>query len=304
MTGYLDARFDLRDAASVSSYDEAWLWSARFGFMLLDRVPLRPGMHVLDVGCGMGFPLFALGAALGPSSRVVGIDPWSAALERAGVKRSAYGMRQAALVRGDGARLPFVDGSFDLVTSNLGVNNFEDPVGAMRECARVLRPGGRLALTTNLQGHMRELYEELRAVLEETEDEAALARLEAHQAHRTTAQRLRSQLETAGFRIDVEARDEFVLRYADGTALFWHWFIRAGFLPAWREVVAGEGGAGAAAERERDVFRRVEGRLNKAAADAGAVRLTVPALYVEAVPDQGAPPALRAARVHRDAGMC
>ena len=131
--GYLDAKFDPTDPNAVSSYDEAWLWSARFGLMLLDRVQLRAGMRVLDVGCGTGFPLFALGAALGPSSTVIGVDQWANALRRANVKRDAYGMTQAHLVRADAVRLPFSDASFDLVTSNLGVNNFDDAPAAMNK---------------------------------------------------------------------------------------------------------------------------------------------------------------------------
>jgi ubiquinone/menaquinone biosynthesis C-methylase UbiE len=273
MGSYLDARFDLTDPNAISSYDETWLWSARFGFMLLDRIDLRPDMHVLDVGCGTGFPLFAIAAALGPSATVVGIDPWAGALRRAAIKRNAYAMTQAQLLRGDASRMPFADASFDLITSNLGVNNFDDPATAMRECARVLRPNGSLALTTNLQGHMRELYDEFRALLEEAGDTGALARLDAHIAHRATPESVRALLEDAGLHIEHEQRDDFALRYADGTALLWHWFIRVGFLPAWREI---------AGTRDRDLLPMLESRLNARAAREGHLRLTIPALYIEA----------------------
>jgi ubiquinone/menaquinone biosynthesis C-methylase UbiE len=271
--GYLDATFDPSNANAISSYDETWLWSARFGFMLLDRIELRPDMRVLDVGCGTGFPLFALGAALGPSSLVVGLDPWAGALRRAAVKRDAYGMRQAHLVRADAVRTPFKDAWFDVVTSNLGVNNVADPGATVRECARVLRPGGRFPLTTNLQGHMGELYDEFRALLTGIGNPEQLARLDAHIAHRATPDSVRGLLEAAGLRIEAEHREEFTLRYADGTTLLWHWFIRVGFLPDWREIVG---------DSDREVVPQLEQRLNTRAARHGELRLAIPALYIEA----------------------
>jgi ubiquinone/menaquinone biosynthesis C-methylase UbiE len=274
MCSYLDVPVDQSDPDTIAGYDEAWLWSARFGFILLDRIPLQGVARVLDIGCGTGFPLFALGAAFGPASVVVGLDPWSGALRRAESKRRAYRMSQAHLVRANAMRMPFGDASFDLVTSNLGVNNFDDPAAALGECARVLRRKGRIALTTNLQGHMQELYEEFRAVLDLAGSPEDVRRLEEHIAHRGTPKSTRALLEGAGFRIEHEQRHEFVLRYADGSALFSHWFIRAGFLPAWRQVVG---------SRDREIIPQVEQRLNAIARRGGELRLTVPALYVEAV---------------------
>jgi ubiquinone/menaquinone biosynthesis C-methylase UbiE len=270
---YLDAGFDLTDPNAVSSYDETWLWSARFGFILLDRIELRPDLRVLDIGCGTGYPLFAIAAALGPASTVVGVDPWAAALRRAAIKRDAYAMAQAHLLRADAVRLPFADATFDLVTSNLGINNFDDPKAAMRECTRVLSTAGRLALTTNLQGHMQELYDEFRLLLQEGKDADAIVRLDAHIAHRATSQSVHELLEGAGLRVAREHRNDFALRYADGTALLWHWFIRAGFLPAWRQI---------AGKRDRELLPMLEARLNARAAREGELRLTIPALYVEA----------------------
>jgi ubiquinone/menaquinone biosynthesis C-methylase UbiE len=59
-------------------------------------------------------------------------------------------------VIGDAAKLPLRNGSVDLIVSNLGVNNLADSDAALAECARVAKPGGVLALSTNLRGHWSE----------------------------------------------------------------------------------------------------------------------------------------------------
>jgi ubiquinone/menaquinone biosynthesis C-methylase UbiE len=68
-----------------------------------------------------------------------------------------WGVGNVALIDGDATQMPFPDRSFDLIVSNLGLNNFDDPVTAMAEYRRVARPGALLALATNLQGTMAKL---------------------------------------------------------------------------------------------------------------------------------------------------
>src|SRR5262249_44825687 len=149
-------------------------------------VPLG-ARRVLDVGSGTGFPGLELAERLGTQARVAGLDPWPAAMARAGAKRAAWPVPNAALVRGDAARMPFRDGAFELVVSNLGIHNFSDAEAALAECGRVLCAGGALALATNLVGHFAELYEAFDRVLP---DDAARARLRAHVEHRATVAEL------------------------------------------------------------------------------------------------------------------
>jgi len=63
-------------------YDELPLWSAPFGLMILDRVPLKAGHTYLDVGAGTGFLTVELAQRSGPDARVIAVDPWSAAVKR------------------------------------------------------------------------------------------------------------------------------------------------------------------------------------------------------------------------------
>ncbi|HSU12771.1 class I SAM-dependent methyltransferase [Longimicrobium sp.] len=265
---------DFDDPRVVAAYDELPLWSAPFGMLLLERVPLAPGMSVLDVGCGTGFPLLELAQRLGPSSTVHGIDPWRPALERAREKLAWYGAGHVHLAEGDAAAMPFGDASFDLVVSNLGINNFADANAALRECLRVAKPGARLLTTSNYRGHMDEFYRVFAGVLREAAPEA-LGALEAHVAHRTTPGELSARLERAGWRVTGTTEREFRMRFADGAALMRHYFIRLGFKPGWRDVVP--------AEKRGDVYRRLVAALDEAARREGELSLTIPYGCVEAV---------------------
>ena len=77
------ARYDENNPALVSAIDDAPLWSAPFGLALLKEVDLRANLVALDVGSGLGFPSIELAQRLGSTGRVFGIDPWTAANERA-----------------------------------------------------------------------------------------------------------------------------------------------------------------------------------------------------------------------------
>jgi ubiquinone/menaquinone biosynthesis C-methylase UbiE len=275
MTEYLESAFDLDDPAAVSAYDELSLWSSYAGALLLRHVPMARDMRVLDVGCGAGFPALELAGRLGPASRVTGIDVWDAALDRARAKATAYGLVNVELRHADASALPFGEASFDLVVSNLGLNNFADAQAAMREAARVLCPGGRLALTTNLQGHMREFCDVFDATLASLGEEAARERLAEHVAHRATVRDTRALLADAGLAPGAVHEDDIVLRFADGSAMLRHYFIRLGFLDAWKAVV--DDG------RRLSVFERLESSLNAVAGRTGGIALTVPFAYLEAV---------------------
>lgn len=255
---------DFSSPAVLTAYDELPLWSAMFGLLLLEEVPLANMKTVLDVGCGTGFPLIELAERLGARSHVHGIDPWSGGLARAAEKIAARRTPNVTLHEGSADAMPFPDRTFDLIVSNLGVNNFDDRAGAMRECRRVARQGAVLALTTNLQGHMKEFY----AIFEKVLDDAGRRRLKEHVQHRATVANVRELLEKSGFRVVRVVEREGSMRFADGAALFNHHFIKLGFLDAWKKVVPGN---------EQAVFSELLRRMNR------EIRLTIPMAYVEAV---------------------
>jgi ubiquinone/menaquinone biosynthesis C-methylase UbiE len=270
---YLEFHANFDDPATVSAYDELPLWSSLAGTLLLRHVPLRRDLVVLDVGCGTGFPLIEVAQRLGPASKVYGVDVWDAALERAREKATTRGVENIDIRHADAAALPFADDMFDLIVSNLGLNNFADAPGAVRECRRVLKPDGVVALTTNLQGHMREFYDVFAATLGELGETAALDALAVHIDDRATVDRVRELFVQAGLRLSKLHQESAVLRYSDRSALLRSYFIKLGFLDAWKAVVA--------TERRAPVFARLEANLNAVARDRGELLLTIPLAYVE-----------------------
>jgi arsenite methyltransferase len=260
---------DLNDPQIIDVYDDLPLWSAMAGQLLLRYLPLAPELRVLDVGCGTGFPALELAQRLGPAGSVTGIDPWAAAIARARRKAKIWGVNNVTFIDGDATAMPFPDSSFDLIVSNLGLNNFADPVTALTECRRVARPGSQLALVTNLQGTMAEFYAIFRSVLNAPTAEA----LDTHVAQRATIPGIFALLQQARFQPGRSVEERMAMRFANGTALLRHCFIRLGFLPAWRSLVT---------EAEwSEVFEQLRAALDAHAVQHNWLQLTVPMAYVE-----------------------
>jgi demethylmenaquinone methyltransferase/2-methoxy-6-polyprenyl-1,4-benzoquinol methylase len=107
---------------------------------MVEAVDVAPGARVLDVACGTGLVSRALVRRYGCS--VVGLDQSPEMLSRA---RALVGPG-VELVQGEAERLPFEDGAFDALTFTYLLRYVDDPAATMRELARVVRPGGRIAM--------------------------------------------------------------------------------------------------------------------------------------------------------------
>ena len=151
---YLDD-IDFQTPEFGDLYDELPLWSARFGLLLLEQVELRPGITLLDVGAGTGFLSIELAQRCGTDASVIAVDPWQAAITRLNRKLTHLRLENIRTLVQDVATLDLPDSSVDLIVSNLGINNFENPEAALRTCFPG-RETRQLYLTTNLVGHMAE----------------------------------------------------------------------------------------------------------------------------------------------------
>jgi len=129
----------------------AWRKWSRSNFQVFDGVTrallaaadASPGQAILDLASGSGQPALALAAAVGPNGHVTATDMSAGMLAIAQENAQRAGLSNMRFRPAAAESLPYPDRVFDRVTCRFGAMFFSDPVGAMRECRRVLLPGGR-----------------------------------------------------------------------------------------------------------------------------------------------------------------
>lgn len=136
--GYLPEDLDAIPAEAIASF-------AGVGYFF-DLAMLQPGESVLDLGSGSGMDAFVAALRVGDAGHVVGVDMTEEQLRKANRLKGEHGLRQTSFRYGHIEQLEAEDGSFDAVISNGVINLAPDKDQVFREAARVLRPGGRLAM--------------------------------------------------------------------------------------------------------------------------------------------------------------
>ncbi|MCK9608307.1 MAG: class I SAM-dependent methyltransferase [Methylomonas sp.] len=151
MTHLLDAK-----SKAAAAYDAAadlfdhpvnTFWD-RFGRNTINRLDLKPGATVLDVCCGSGASALPAAEQVGDSGYVIGVDIAEKLLQLASSKAKSKNLNNVEFRHGDMLETGFDDASFDAVVCVFGIFFVPDIAAAIRELWRVLRPGGKLAITT------------------------------------------------------------------------------------------------------------------------------------------------------------
>ena len=185
------------------------------GKLLVRKLAIVPGERVLDVGCGTGLLAEHIADLVGPSGSVLGVDPLPLRIELAQAKARPNLQFKVA----DAYDLSSIQAAaFDVVCLNAVFHWLPEKSGPLREFARVLKPGGRLGISSSAKGPRTRFQELVSAVLGRPPF-SAYARPNGGLTHRVDEQEMRQLLTAAGFAVKSIEAHESVREFASPQAL-------------------------------------------------------------------------------------
>jgi ubiquinone/menaquinone biosynthesis C-methylase UbiE len=226
-------------------------YAARFAALLARAIDRRPNARLIEIGCATGAFTLELARRFVPDGQLTALDasPAFIAEARARIDAETAPHAQVALAAHPAlpASIPLPDRSADLVVSNLAVATAADPRAAVKEAARLLVPGGQLALSAPLRGTWSEFLDLFRDVLRENGKLESLGAVDRYVAALPDGESLARWLAEAGLKqIEVTtARWEILFRSA--REFFFAPLIELGPLAQWKRL-SGRG------DQMQDVF--------------------------------------------------
>jgi ubiquinone/menaquinone biosynthesis C-methylase UbiE len=274
MKKYLNNDFDFVKYIDVA--DESPIWSAPFGLKLLDFINYKTNISTVDIGFGTGFPLTEIALRLGDSSIVYGIDPWQDAIKRVNKKVDYYGLTNVRIIEGVAESIPLENDSIDLITSNNGINNVSEIDKVLSECSRIIKQGGQFVQTMNTDLSMFEFYGQLEQVLSDLQMDKEIDLMRQHISHkRPPIDKMISMIQKHGFIIKDLEHDQFNYRFANGTAMLNHYFIRLAFMDSWIKLLP--------SDKVEQIFDMIELGLNEQSRILGGIKLSIPYVLINAI---------------------
>jgi ubiquinone/menaquinone biosynthesis C-methylase UbiE len=253
MPSYVDAR-SAGDWLAMLSQISAVAAYKTLSYDLLDP---QPGERVVDVGCGLGHDARELARRVGPSGSVVGVDGSAEMIERATAATDEATARTLSFITADATDLPLDSQTFDALRADRLLQHVDDPLRALLEFRRALRPGGRIVL---IEPDWKTMAVYPGSAAGGDDDTCAAAIFDwqvAHTSHPLIGRQLRMLLTQAGFiNITVSpvayASTHFIeadltlelTRAANGAAEQWPTRLNAADAQAWRVTAQAADAAG------------------------------------------------------------
>ncbi|MDE3230485.1 MAG: methyltransferase domain-containing protein [Chloroflexota bacterium] len=253
MPSYVDTRSAGDWLAMLSQISAVSAYKA-LSYDLLDP---QPGERVVDVGCGLGHDARELARRVGPSGAVVGVDGSAEMIERATAATDEATARMLSFITADAMNLPLDTQTFDGLRADRLLQHVDDPLRALLEFRRALRPGGRIVL---IEPDWKTMAVYPGSAAGGDDDTCAAAIFDwqvAHTSHPLIGRQLRMLLTQAGFvNITVSpvayASTHFIeadltlelTRAANGAAEQWPARLSAADAQAWRVTAQAADAAG------------------------------------------------------------
>ena len=264
---------DFQKEEIVNIFDEVSLWTAPFGRLLLENIPMEKNAKVLDLGFGTGFPLVELSQRFGEDAIIYGMDIWPEAIKRTKKKIEIFGLTNVKIFERSAEKIPLDNGSIDIICSNLGLNNFNNKGEILLECFRVLKLKGSLSICTNPVGTFKELFSLFVEVLKELELKESLELFEEYLTHREAKEKIVDDFSKMGFELVKEQEDQTNMRFVDAAALLDHGLIRIGFLATWRRIIP--------EENHQQFFELLKSKIDIVIQNQGEFKMSIPILYLQ-----------------------